>query len=687
MFLCCVVAGYTVLKRRDDLSGGIAAMNNPSADLSEDRLWCFPDWARAAGIIAAVFAVLDLLHVFAELVFPLGFILAMAGVPCATRNIEKARQEKAVWLPIGYLAWAFVELVLQIALMIMPGMASDYLTGISFRAPFWLAFGLWLAYWSHQVIKRRRLPCEKNDELVWCRTSLYFRMSLVMVAAFILAGSLPLIHIQCDATHTASFMPLHAEFMTMIGNNTSSGKIGSCSFIQSMLDQVLKPAFSAGFPGLWWFTAQIVLLPLAWFVSRRPGYLWLKVFSILTFVSVAGIPLQFKLQYGQPLVGASGTIQPSYWFILIIALFQIWSVGARHLSAAEKNGQAGAVDDDLSGEHDRLAVVSAKRALVAAVLLTFALPFLMQSALDALSDAADAKKTHRFAALLEKVKREVDHAPLEVALCQAIDRRQHVLVEWLLTQKPNVDLLTDKRGYRPLWWAIRAKGDPVITEMLLQAGADPNLELSEGSGKTALGLAMSLHYGRDEGLKYVRMLASYGADLNKPVDQSGILPIGAALNSQFKPSSELVRELMRLGADPLRQKTGNLFFLALLDRDPEVLKDLAAAGINQLAVDNKGNTFLHLMCNLDRISERDAESFRYANYLPDVINLKNNSGKTVLHIAAERNDPQMVETLLKWKADQDCADNEGESPRQLAEKRRYLRLLGIMDKYRQADSK
>lgn len=317
------------------------------------------------------------------------------------------------------------------------------------------------------------------------------------------------------------------------------------------------------------------------------------------------------------------------------------------------------------------------------VILTLTLPFTTGSYMDALIRAAKNGRNDRFTALLDGVKREIPANPVENALCRAIDERQTGLVEWLLTQKPDLNKAAGGKGvrpgYRPLWWAIRGDGSLQITEMLLRAGANPNLWLSENPDETAFGLALWLHFNKKESLAYARLLASYGADLNQPVKADGKSLIAAALLSRYEPVSELIQELISLGARIPENSGENLFYLSLFARDPAVFKILQANGVECTAVDKNGKTFLHLMVERNSVSDSSARYNNYSEFVEQVINQPDNDGKTPLHYAVERNEPGLVETLIRWHADPDIKDKAGDSPRSFAEKMRYLRLLKIIE--------
>ena len=134
------------------------------------------------------------------------------------------------------------------------------------------------------------------------------------------------------------------------------------------------------------------------------------------------------------------------------------------------------------------------------------------------------------------------------------------------------------------------------------------------------------------------MLASYGADLNQPVKADGTSLIAAALSSRFEPVSELIKELLDLGARFPVNSSENLFYLSLFARDPAVFKILQANGVDCTAVDKDGKSFMHLML-ANFVSERSSRFYHYAEFVPMVINQPDNEGKTPLHFAVELNEP------------------------------------------------
>lgn len=371
-------------------------------------------------------------------------------------------------------------------------------------------------------------------------------------------------------------------------------------------------------------------------------------------------------------------MQPTFWLITVALLIQIAALTIPIFKHTQKQGADENTDHKFELRSNAWPFKSALAAIVIIVIATAIMPIIMRSGMDWFMVAAKNKQNHKFAACLAQIKREIPYAPVETALQKAIDERQTELVAWLLTQKPDVNLLLHPNDYRPLWWAMRARGNLQITELLLKAGADPNLAMSGQEKNNALHLALSMNYNRTDTLKYVALLASYGLDLNAPIDGTGKSAISGALTSSFKPASELLYELKRLGARPADNHKENLFFYGLSKGEPEVMKFLYDWNISSRETDSRGNNFLHLMLNAKCLSDRDAQELNYSPHIHEVINMQNNEGQTVLHLAVRQNNPKLVETLIKWKADPNIADKDGETPISHAEKNRYVRVLKLM---------
>lgn len=648
-------------------------------DQKELPVWCFPGWAQVAGIMLVVFGLIDFWEPMDGVMGSTGFWLAMAGIPVALRNAEMAKKYRAGWLPGSYLSWMVFNILAIMLVTISSGLTREFLWGISFLAPAWIVFGAWLAYHAHQVKQTIKINDNATAALTEGNAKAMFRLSLVWTAICLLAVSPSLFHLQVAENQTITFGPLHAEFMNIMSDGSGHGNLGFYSSIQEKMDKALPPAFAAPLLGMLWFPGLLLLLPLAWFLVWKKCWRCLVIITGLSASALLSIPLQIKLQYGMTAFGSKGFIQPGFWLFLLPIALQIWALKLA-FNSAKLARQTGSSPVEATIAFDKsMAVPVPKRsmgfAIAAVVIWSAFLPYLMRTPLESLLLAAKNRQPEKFAVYLEKIRRENPKTGLEIALCEALDKRHKELVAWLLTQKPDLKSAPNERCDPPMWWALRGRGDLELVEMLLQAGADPNLLLAENRGDTPLGMAISLQYNQADALKCFRILASYGVDLNAPVNYKGEYPVEATLLRSSGHSSELVQELIRLGADPCKSGGDNIFYLALRTRQPQLLQILFKSGLSPETTDKNGNNFLHLLVMQGNINADFPRYYDCAAFIPGLINNKNEAGQTPLHIAVERNDPDSVEVLLGLKADRNIVNSAGLTPRQLAEQKRYMRIM------------
>lgn len=648
-------------------------------DQKDFPVWCFPGWAKVAGIVIAAFGLIDYLQPGMKFIGSIGLWLAMAGIPVVMNNADMAKKYRAGWLAGGYLSWVVFNILAVMLVTVSSGLTREFLWGISFLAPTWIVFGAWFAYYAHQVKQSIKIEGSAVSALAEGNASAMFRASLVWIVVCLLAISPSLFHLQVSDNQAMTFGPLHAEFMTTMENGAVHGKLGFYSTIQEKMDKALPPAFSAPLLGMLWFPGLLLLLPLGWLLVWKKCWRCLAIITGLSALALISIPLQIKFQYGLPAFGSKGFIQPGFWLFILPVALQIWALRLA-FNSARPAGQTSSTPVTATIAFDKsMAVPMPGRSMVAAVALVVIwsalLPFLMRTPIESLLLAAKNRQPEKFAVYLEKIRSADPKTGLEIALCEALDKRHRDLVVWLLTHKPDLNSAPSARYESPLWWALRGRGDLDLMELLLQAGADPNQLLAKNYGDTPLGMAISLRYPTADALKCLRILASHGVDLNAPVNYNGHYPVEAALCKGSDFAREVVPELIRLGADPCRSGGENLFYLALTNRQPQLLKTLIDAGLSPAATDKNGNSFLHLLVMKNRINDDFPAYYDCAAYIPGVINSKNEEGQTPLHLAVERNDPDCVDVLLKLKADPGIENSAGLTPRQLAEQKNYSRIL------------
>ncbi len=640
--------------------------------------WCFPSWARAAGIIIIVFSLLDFMVVVPQVFMPLSFLLMIAGMRVCSSNLDAAKKEGVAWLPVSFQLWGWLNIFLIIIYRFMPGLLRQRVIDYAMLAPVWLVFGVWLTWHAHQIISTRSFGADYHSLRIGSGLAL-FRFALLFMLFFIMVTDLPMFSMQTAPNQSATFQPLQCEYWTRIENDTSSGVLGLPA-VQNKLNGILKPVHVLPLFLFYWFPLQLLLVPLFWFISGK-GLPWVvSLMPLANSLVLIGLPLQISQQYGLAAFGSTGFIQPGYWFLWLPVLLQFASLPGFFSGVnADKKAPATstATYKPLSVTHPRRSIFAG---IAVVIVLSFLMPYIKRSALESLLLAAKAGRTDQFAHYLEKVKSQNPANPLGKALCQAIDQKQTELVKWLLTQKPDMNQSDKRHGYPPLWWALRRSGDFAVTEMLLQAGANPNLSLGGYDNLSATGFAISGNFNAENSIRYLNLLASYGADLKVPVNAAGEFPVEFALRKCYS-HPQVVLELIRLGAEPLKTARDNIFYRVMLTRKPELMEAFFKAGMTAQTRDAQGNTFLHQLVKESDFDLDQLRNYRVDAYLPEVVNAKNADGKTPLHLAVEMKKRSSVEALLSLGADQNQIDAAGVSPRGFAERQPIVPLLKLMDKY------
>lgn len=637
----------------------------------------FPGWAKAFAIIIAGLGLFDFFFPELTVLKTPGFFLVITGIAVTIARLDKISRSGISWLAWAFLAWGLLDFLSVFFVFIASGMTRSFLTSIAFRSPSWVIFGVWLFYAANLAGKSS--PQTSSHENYLSNAKAVFRFAAILLGVFVFFSEFNIVSIQLSENQTLTVAPLTAEFMTTTESGAGFGKIGFFSMIQQVADEETGKISKLPWLGFWWFPAQLLLLPLAWFFAGRHDWKKLALLFAVGLIALLSIPLQLSLQYGFKPFGSKGFLEAGYYLMFVPLLIQLWGFKIARSASTLASGQSRPVDQPTIAAFPRQATWLA---FAIALIWTLSLPVLQRSAIDSMIHASRNNRPDKFPALLESLKRQVRQNPVEVALCKALDEKETRLVAWLLTLKPDLNIKPARNIEPPLWWAMRGSGSLELTKMLLEAGADPNKDLYEGSSyssATPLGFAIDLHLNT-QGREYLKLLARYGADLNRPVNNKGTYPIEMALaHSNHRNLTGFIEEFVALGGDPTLKGSGNLFFLALLNRDEIVVDFVKSIGVSSTSTDNKGNTFLHLMVERTSFDYGFNLGRKEEKYLPEVINVKNAEGLTPLHLAVEKNHAGMVETLIKHGADANLKSEAGVSPLELARSKNYKRLVAIME--------
>lgn len=171
-------------------------------------------------------------------------------------------------------------------------------------------------------------------------------------------------------------------------------------------------------------------------------------------------------------------------------------------------------------------------------------------------------------------------APLSLA----IQLENEEIVKTLLAVK-DIDVNCIDRWNQPLLVSC-VRLHPEYVEMLLEAGADPNIPGTRGNSV----LLYSAHIGDTE---LVKLLIKHGADVNKINDRKEC----AILPSIYRDDVTLARVLLDAGADPnyrTPEDQNSLILLASYDGSNEMIKMLIRYGGNPALSNHLAYTALHI---------------------------------------------------------------------------------------------
>ena len=196
----------------------------------------------------------------------------------------------------------------------------------------------------------------------------------------------------------------------------------------------------------------------------------------------------------------------------------------------------------------------------------------------------------------------------------------------------------DKDGNTPFINAAESNSDVNILEFLLSSVKNINEKNKDGA--TALGLAV-----KNNSSEVVKFLIEKGADINV-VDEKG---------------DNLASYLIQ-------------YYSARTKNDFEnKMKILENAGLNFSAIQNNGNTILHLA-----LSKENIDLLKSLEHFNIDINKKNSDGLTVLHKAAmTAKDDTILKYLLSLNADKSIKTEMDETVYELASENEFLKKNNV----------
>ncbi len=224
------------------------------------------------------------------------------------------------------------------------------------------------------------------------------------------------------------------------------------------------------------------------------------------------------------------------------------------------------------------------------------------------------------------------------------------------------------KGETPMSLAVFLN-DPAIILALLERGADPRATQGTGGHHAVFDIIADWETEVNSGRSYkvasvyakiVLEMLGRGVDPNSRGDDNDTLlhrvaPYGAKL--EVLP---FIQNLIRAGVDPNAQADGGMTVLeriAYIGMPPVNVNRLIPIGFDPNFRNPDGTTLLHRIANrpfgAGHIDGRALARTigRVVRFTGVDINIRNGSGETALHIAARRNNLQIVEILLEARAD------------------------------------
>ncbi|CAB0028228.1 unnamed protein product [Trichogramma brassicae] len=245
-----------------------------------------------------------------------------------------------------------------------------------------------------------------------------------------------------------------------------------------------------------------------------------------------------------------------------------------------------------------------------------------------------------------------DRIPLHYAL---IFNNQN-LAAWLLRSSANPNL-TENQGFIPWHVICQKKNDAEeLARLLFEIAAEKNetvqIEARDKLGNPPLNLA--LRYGNK---KVAKLLLGNRVNLTC-LNKNGLTPLHNICKSLIHYD-----ELMNLFCEKIEANhpTDTPLHMAARHGEKKVIELLLSHGANDSSPDASGATPLHVICNRsedDDVVKVFCDAVSKSNRVVQT-DVQDSKGRTPLHLAVMRVNPNAVDTLLRKFANPNIADAEG----------------------------
>jgi ankyrin repeat protein len=269
------------------------------------------------------------------------------------------------------------------------------------------------------------------------------------------------------------------------------------------------------------------------------------------------------------------------------------------------------------------------------------------------------------------------------------------ITEWI---SKGADVNTVENGRPLLGWAAQ-NGNPEVVELLLKAGANPNISDSDDLKQTPLMRAVET-----QKLNIVQLLLNYKANPNAE-DSYGVTALTMAIQSS---RTDIVEALAAGGADVKKVSPDgeSAILTAVQTSMPEAaekVKILAKAGaplnvsnssytplVYAVQKDNKElvQALLDAGADPDAKTSSDQAPIQSAAYNPEIMeillkakanpNTENYGGQSMLFEAIQNNRPDIAKLLIQAGADINKPDYSGTSPADMADRYGLTEIADII---------